>query len=172
MSLFYTKGTSTTNHHVVSQIHAMTKVLLGSVSDSTGSISKVHNISHPITNHYCFTKGRFPQLTKVVCVSNHNHLRPVTLPPALASATMHGLLPSPSSGKLLIPLPNEWCHQALHVRQLLGGTSQLQSPLTDSLHNLDCICLSIEPFKFCVDTGQVVIQFAVVRNIHSNAPVL
>ena len=84
-------------------------------------------------------------------MSNDDHLRPVSSPPALASVTTRGLLPSPSSGKLFVPLPNEWCRQALHVCQLLGGASQLQLPFTDSLGDLHRSSLSLEPFKFCID---------------------
>jgi len=105
-------------------------------------------------------------------MSNNDHLRPVTLPPALASATTHGLLPSPPSGKLLVPLPNERRRQALHVCQLLGGASQLQSTFTDSLRDPDRSCLSFKSFELHVDTGQVVIQFVVVCDIRSNAPVI
>jgi len=58
-------------------------------------------------------------------MSNNDHLRPVSSPPALASAATRRLLPTALSGKLLVALPNERRRQALHVRQLLGGTSQL-----------------------------------------------
>jgi len=84
-------------------------------------------------------------------MSNHGYLRPVTLPPALASVTVRRLLPFSPSGKLFVPLPNEWCRQALHVCQLLGGASQLQLPFTDSLGDLHRSSLSLEPFKFCID---------------------
>ena len=105
-------------------------------------------------------------------MSNDDHLRPVILPPALASATACGLFPSPSGGKLLIPLPNEWRHQTLHVHQLLGGASQLQLTFTDGFCDPDRPCFSFEPFELRVDTGQVVVQFAVARDIRSNAPVI
>jgi len=105
-------------------------------------------------------------------MSNNDHLRPVSLPPTLASATARGLLPTPSSGKLLVPLPNEWRHQALHVRQLFGGTSQLQPTLANSLHDPDCSRFSFEPFELRVDTGQVVVQFVVARDIRSDTPVI
>ena len=105
-------------------------------------------------------------------MSNNDHLRPVTLPPALASTTMCGLLPSPPSSELFVPLPNERRRQALHVPQLLGGTSQLQPTFTDGLRNPNCSGFSFEPFELCIDTGQVVIQFAVACNIRSDAPVI
>jgi len=105
-------------------------------------------------------------------MSKHDHLRPVTLPPTLASATMHGLLPAPLSSKLLVPLPNKQCCQALHVCQLFGGASQLQSTFADSLRNPNGPCFSLELFEFCVDTGQVVVQFAVACDIRSDAPVI
>jgi len=78
---------------------------------------------------------------------------------------MHRLLPTPPSGKLLVPLPNERRRQALHVCQLLGGTSQLQSPFTDGLRDPDRPGFSFMSLEFHVDTGQVVIQFAVARDI-------
>jgi len=105
-------------------------------------------------------------------MSNNNHLRPVSSPPTLASATTRRLLPSSMGSKLFVPLLNEWRHQALHVCQLLGGTSQLQSTFTDGLCNPDCPCFSFKPFKLCIDTGQVVVQFVVARDICSNAPVI
>jgi len=105
-------------------------------------------------------------------MSNHDHLRPVTLPPALANVTTCRLLPSPSSGKLLVPLLNEWHCQALHVCQLLGGTSQLQSPFTDCFGDPDGIHFGIELLQLCIDTGQVIIQFVVACDICSNAPVI
>jgi len=105
-------------------------------------------------------------------MSNDDHLRPVTLPPALASATTCGLLPSPTGSELLVALLNEWCRQALHVHQLLGGMSQLQSAFTNGLCNPDGAGLGLKSLKFCIDTGQVVIQFAVVCDIHSDAPVI
>jgi len=105
-------------------------------------------------------------------MSNNDHLRLVSLPPALASATTHRLLPTPSSGELLIPLPNEWHRQALHVRQLFGGTSQLQPTLANSLRDPDCSHFSFELFELCVDIGQVVVQFAVACDIRSDAPVI
>ena len=118
------------------------------------------------------TKGWFPQLTKAVCMSNHNHLRLVTLPPALASVTICGLLPSFLYCNLLLPLPNKWCCQTLHMCQLLGGMGQLQPPLAYYLGDPDGICLGVELLQLCIDTGQVVIQFAVVCDIHSNTPVI
>jgi len=105
-------------------------------------------------------------------MSSDNHLRLVSSPPALASATAHRLLPSPTRGKLFVPLPNKQCCQTLHVRQLLGGASQFQSTLTDGLCDPNCSRFSFELFKLRVDTGQVVIQFAVVRDIRSDAPVI
>jgi len=105
-------------------------------------------------------------------MSNNDYLRLVTLPPTLASATMCGLLPSPPSSKLLVPLPNKRRRQALHVRQLLVGMSQLQSTLTDGFCNPNCPCFSFEPFKLCVDTGQVIVQFVVACDIHSDTPVI
>jgi len=105
-------------------------------------------------------------------MSNHNYLRLVTLPPALASVTTRGLLPSPLRSKLFVALPNERCRQALHVRQLLGGASQLQSTFTDSLRNPNSPGFRFESFEFCVDIGQVVVQFAVARDIRSDAPVI
>jgi len=105
-------------------------------------------------------------------MSNHDHLRPVTLPPALASMTTCGLLPSSTDSELLVALLNEQRHQALHVHQLLGGTSQLQPPFTDSFGNPDRPCFGLEPFEFGIDTGQVVVQFPVAHDIHSNAPVI
>jgi len=105
-------------------------------------------------------------------MSNNDHLRPVTLPPALASATTRGLLPPAPSGKLLVPLSNEQRRQALHVRQLLGGASQLQPTLTDGLCNPDGPGFCFKSLELHVDTGQVVVQFAVARDIRSNAPVI
>ena len=105
-------------------------------------------------------------------MSNHDHLRPVTLPPALASATTRGLLPSASRSKLFVALPNEWRRQALHVRQLLGGASQLQSTFADSLRNPNSPGFRFESFEFRVDIGQVVVQFVVAHDIRSNAPVI
>jgi len=105
-------------------------------------------------------------------MSNDDHLRLVTLPPALASATTCGLFPPSPSGKLLVPLPNEWRCQALHVRQLLGGASQFQPTFANSLRDPNCPCFGFESLKLCVDTGQVVVQFAVVRNIRSDTPVI
>jgi len=58
------------------------------------------------------------------------------------------------------------------VRQLFGGASQLQSTLANSLRDPDCSHFGFEPFEFCVDTGQVVVQFAVVCDIRSDAPVI
>ena len=105
-------------------------------------------------------------------MSNDDHLRLVTLPPTLASVTTCGLFPSPSGGELLIPLLNEQCRQALHVCQLLGGASQLQSTFTDSLRDSDCPCLGFKSFELRVDTGQVIVQFAVAHDICSDAPVI
>jgi len=105
-------------------------------------------------------------------MSKHDHLRPVSSPPALASATVCGLLPTASSGELLIALPNEWCHQILHVCQLLGGTSQLQSPLADGFSDPNHPCFSFESLKLRIDAGQVVVQFPVARDIRSNTPVI
>jgi len=105
-------------------------------------------------------------------MSNNDHLRLVSSPPALASTTTRRLLPSPTSGKLLVPLPNEWRRQALHVRQLLGGTSQLQSPFANGLCDSDRPGLCFKSFELLVDTGQVIVQFAVARDIRSNAPVI
>jgi len=85
---------------------------------------------------------------------------------------MCGLLPPSPSGKLLVPLPNKWHRQALHMCQLLGGTSQLQSTFTNGLRDPNRPCFSLESFEFHVDTGQVVIQFAVVCDICSDAPVI
>jgi len=92
--------------------------------------------------------------------------------PTLASMTTRGLLPAASSGKLLIVLLNKQHRQALHVHQLLGGTSQLQSPLTDGLGDPDCPCFCLEPLELRIDTGQVVVQFPVARDICSDAPVI
>jgi len=105
-------------------------------------------------------------------MSNHNHLRPVTLPPALASATTRGLLPPSTSSELLVLLPNERRRQTLHVRQLLGGASQFQPSLTDGLRNPNSARFCFEPLKFSVDTGQVVVQFVVACDIRSDAPVI
>ena len=105
-------------------------------------------------------------------MSNNDHLRLVTLPPALASVTACGLLPSPPSSELLVSLPNERRRQALHVRQLLGGASQLQSTFTDGFRNPNRPSFSLEPFKLCVDTGQIIVQFAVACDICSDAPVI
>jgi len=105
-------------------------------------------------------------------MSNNDHLRPVTLPPTLASATMRRLLPPSSSGKLFVALPNEQRCQALHVRQLLGGMSQLQSTFTDGLRNPNGPSFRLELFKLHIDTGQVIIQFAVACDIRSDAPVI
>jgi len=105
-------------------------------------------------------------------MSHDDHLRPVTLPPALASATTCGLLPSFPSGELLIPLPNKWRRQTLHVRQLLGGVSQLQLTFTDGLRNSNRPCFSFKLLELCVDTGQVVVQFAVACDICSDTPVI
>ena len=105
-------------------------------------------------------------------MSNNDHLRPVSSPPALASATTRRLLPSPSSGQLFVSLPNEWCRQALHVRQLLGGASQLQSTFAYRFCDPDGSGFSLELFELRVDAGQVVIQFAIVCDIHSDAPVI
>jgi len=85
---------------------------------------------------------------------------------------MHGLLPSPSSSELLVLLPNEWCHQALHVRQLLGGMSQLQPAFTNGFCDPNSARFCFESLEFCVDTGQVVVQFLVARDIRSDAPVI
>jgi len=105
-------------------------------------------------------------------MSNDDHLRPVSSPPTLASTTTRGLLPTPSSGELLVPLPNERRRQALHVCQLLGGTSQLQSPFANGLRDPNHPSFSFKSFELCVDTGQVIVQFAVVRDIRSDAPVI
>jgi len=105
-------------------------------------------------------------------MSNDDHLRLVTSPPALASATTRGLLPPSSSGELLVPLPNEQCRQALHVCQLLGGTSQLQSTFANGFCDSNRPSFSFELFELRVDTGQVVVQFAVARDICSDAPVI
>jgi len=105
-------------------------------------------------------------------MSKHNHLRLVTLPPTLASVTMCRLLPSSTSSKLLVPLPNERCRQTLHVCQLLGGMSQLQSTLADGFRDPNCPRFSFELFELCIDTGQVIVQFVVVHNICSDAPVI
>jgi len=105
-------------------------------------------------------------------MSNNDHLRLVSSPPALASVTARRLLPTPPSGELLVPLLNKQHHQALHVRQLLGGTSQLQSPFTDGLRDPNCPGFSFKSFELCVDTGQVVVQFAVARDIRSDTPVI
>ena len=105
-------------------------------------------------------------------MSNDDHLRPVSSPPTLASMTTCGLLPSPSSGELLIPLLNERCRQALHVRQLLGGASQLQSTFTNGLCDPDRPSFSFKLFEFRIDTGQVVVQFVVARDICSDTPVI
>jgi len=105
-------------------------------------------------------------------MSNTNHLRLVSSPPALASVTTHGLLPTASSGELLVVLPNKRRRQALHVCQLLGGASQLQSPLTDGLGDPNCPCFYFKPFKLRVDTGQVIVQFPVAHDIRSDAPVI
>jgi len=105
-------------------------------------------------------------------MSNHDHLRPVTLPPALASVTTCRLLPPSTSSELLVPLPNEQCRQTLHVHQLLGGTSQFQPSLTDGLRNPNSARFCFEPLEFSVDTGQVVIQFVVACDICSDAPVI
>ena len=43
---------------------------------------------------------------------------------------------------------------------------------TDGFRNSNCPCFSFESLEFCVDTGQVVVQFAVVRDIRSDAPVI
>jgi len=85
---------------------------------------------------------------------------------------MCGLLPPSPSGELLIALPNERRRQALHVRQLLGGTSQLQSTFADSLRNPNRPSFGLESFELRIDTGQVVVQFAVARDIRSDAPVI
>jgi len=67
--------------YLVSQIQAMTKVLIGSVSDSN-SINKHNNgISHPITNH---NKAGSHDLQRLYRMSHYDHLRPVSSPPALA----------------------------------------------------------------------------------------
>jgi len=147
----------------------MTKVLLGLLNDS--SLINKHNkrISHPITNH---NRASSHNLQRLYRMSNDDHLRPVTLPPALASATMCGLLPPSSGGKLLVPLPNEWCCQALHVRQLFGGASQLQSTFTNGLRDPNGTRFCFESLELHVDTGQVVIQFAVAHDIRSDAPVI
>ena len=105
-------------------------------------------------------------------MSNNDHLRPVSSPPALASATARRLLPASPSGQLLVPLANERHRQALHVPQLLGGMSQLQPAFTDGLPNPNRPSFSFESFELSVDAGQVVIQFVVVRDIHSDAPVI
>ena len=56
--------------------------------------------------------------------------------------------------------------------QLLGGTSQLQPTFADGLPNPNCPGFRFEPFELCVDTGQVIVQFAVARDIRSDAPVI
>jgi len=58
------------------------------------------------------------------------------------------------------------------VHQLLGGVSQLQSTFTDGFCNPNRPSFSLEPFELRVDTGQVIVQFVVARNIHSDAPVI
>jgi len=105
-------------------------------------------------------------------MSKHDHLRLVTLPPALASMTTRRFLPSSMGSELLVPLPNEQHCQALHVRQLLGGVSQLQSTFANSLCDPNSPCFCLQLLKLHIDTGQVVIQFAVARNIRSDAPVI
>ena len=85
---------------------------------------------------------------------------------------MRRLLPAPLGGKLLIPLPNERHCQTLHVRQLLGGASQLQSTLADGLRDPNHPGFSFEPFELCVDTGQVIVQCAVAHDIRSDALVI
>ena len=105
-------------------------------------------------------------------MSNNDHLRPVSSPPALASVTARGLLPTSPGGQLLIPLPNERRHQIFHVRQLFGSASQLQSTFANGLHDPDCPSLGFKPLELRVDTGQVVVQFAVARDIRSDAPVI
>jgi len=102
-------------------------------------------------------------------MSNHDHLRLVTLPPALASATMCGLLPSPPSSELFVPLPNKRCRQALHMCR---GASQLQSTFANGFHDPNSPHFSLKSLEFCVDTGQVIIHFAVVCDICSDAPVI
>jgi len=74
--------------------------------------------------------------------------------------------------ELFVPLLNEWHHQALHVCQLFGGMSQLQSTFTNGLRNPNCPCFSLELYKFCIDIGQVAVQFVVACNICSNTPVI
>jgi len=105
-------------------------------------------------------------------MSNNDHLRPVSSPPTLASVTTRQLLPSSTSGKLFILLPNKWRRQALHVRQLLGGASQLQPPFANSLCDPNCPGFCFKSFEFRIDTGQVVVQFAVACDICSDAPVI
>jgi len=105
-------------------------------------------------------------------MSNNDHLRLVTLPPALASATTHGLLPSSSSSELLVMLPNKRRRQALHVHQLLGGVSQLQLPFTNGLRDPNCPGFSFESFEFRIDIQQVIVEFAIVHDIRSDAPVI
>jgi len=105
-------------------------------------------------------------------MSKNDHLRPVSSPPALASATTHGLLPAALGGELLVALLNKQHRQALHVHQLLGGVSQLQLPLTDGLGNPNCPCFCFKPLELRIDTGQVVIQFPVARDIRSDPPVI
>jgi len=105
-------------------------------------------------------------------MSKHDHLRPVTLPPALASATTHGFLPSSAGSELLVPLLNEQHRQALHVHQLLGGASQLQSTFANSLCDPNSPCFCLQPLKLRIDTGQVIVQFAVVHDIRSDTPVI
>jgi len=105
-------------------------------------------------------------------MSNSDHLRPVSSPPALASATMHRLLPSSPSHELFVPLTDKWRHQALHVGQLFGGASQLQSTFTDGFRDPNHPGFSFEPFELRIDTGQVIVQFAVARDIRSDAPVI
>jgi len=105
-------------------------------------------------------------------MSNDDHLRLVTLPPTLASATTRRPFPPSSSGELLIPLPNEQRCQALHVHQLLGGASQLQLSFANSLCDHNCPRFGFKSFEFRIDTGQVIVQFAVAHDIHSNALVI
>ena len=118
------------------------------------------------------TRAGSHNLQRLYHMSNNDYLRPVSSPPALASATTRGLLPSSLGSELLIALPNEWRRQALHVCQLLGGASQLQSPFTDSLGNPNHACFGLKPFEFGIDTGQVVVQFLVACDICSDTPVI
>jgi len=67
---------------------------------------------------------------------------------------------------------NKRRRQALHVHQLLGGASQLQSTFTDGFRNPNRPSLSFESFKLRIDTGQVIVQLPVACDICSDAPVI